>query len=121
MKVALVVDDEPLVAMMVASALGDAGYSVIEAYDGRHALEILASTRVDVIVTDYMMPRLNGVDLALEIRQRHGPDAIPVVLVSAVPDDVVERHPGVFAAFFQKPYDIDEVAAALDRLLQDKG
>lgn len=120
MKVALVVDDEPLVAMMVASALDDAGFSVIEAYDGRHALEILAATRVDVVVTDYMMPRLNGLDLALEIRARQGPEAIPVVLTSAVPGDVVQRHPGVFAAFFQKPYDLDEVTATLNALLDDR-
>jgi DNA-binding response OmpR family regulator len=118
MAVALVVDDEPLVAMMISLALEEAGFTVIEAYDGQHAVELMAGQDVDVVVTDFMMPRRSGLDLALAIRALRGPRDPPVVLTSAVPGDVLDRHPGIFAAFFQKPYDLDELIDTVRSLVE---
>ena len=109
MKVVLVVDDETLLTMVASTALEEAGFSVLEAYDGQNALEVLAGSPVDVIVTDYMMPRRNGLELAATIKNDPVLATIPVVLTSAVPGDVVQRHPGMFAAFLQKPYDLDQL------------
>lgn len=112
----LVVDDEPLVALTAAMVLSDAGFETLEAQDGDRALSILAQRTVDVVVTDYMMPRRNGLELALAMRADPAHAGIPVVLVSAVPGDVVSRNPGLFAAFLQKPYGADALVAAVRTL-----
>jgi CheY-like chemotaxis protein len=109
MSTVLVVDDEPLVALTAAMVLSDAGFETLEAHDGDRALSILSETPVDLVVTDYMMPRRNGLELARAMRQDPDHAEIPVVLVSAVPGDVVSRNPGLFAAFLQKPYGADEL------------
>jgi DNA-binding response OmpR family regulator len=117
MRAVLVVDDEPLLVMTLGMALDEAGFRVVEAHDGLHALEVLRTTKVDLVVTDYMMPRLSGLDLALAIKSDPATENLPVLLMSAVPGDVLERHPGVFAGFFQKPYDIDRLLAVVAGLL----
>jgi CheY-like chemotaxis protein len=61
----LVVDDDPLIAMSTTDMLADLGHSVIEANSGDQALAILASNEdIDLLVTDYSMPKMNGVELA---------------------------------------------------------
>lgn len=117
MRAVLVVDDEPLLVMTLGMALDEAGFRVVEAHDGLHALEVLRTTKVDLVVTDYMMPRLSGLDLALAIKSDPATEGLPVLLMSAVPGDVLERHPGTFAGFFQKPYDIDSLVAVASDLL----
>lgn len=116
MKVVLVVDDETLLTMVASSALEEAGFAVLEAYDGQNALELLSGSPVDVIVTDYMMPRRNGLELAAALKSDPSLSCIPVVLTSAVPGDVVQRHPGMFAAFLQKPYDLDQLVSIVAEL-----
>lgn len=116
MAVVLVVDDEALLAMVASSVLEEAGFTVLEAYDGQSALEMLAESRVDAVVTDYMMPRRNGLELALALKGDPDLAEIPVVLTSAVPGDVMLRHPGIFAAFLQKPYDLDRLVGVVAAL-----
>jgi len=67
----LVVDDEPLVAALIADALGLEGYEVETAKDGREALEKIAARSYDVILSDLRMPELDGVGLYRELEQRH--------------------------------------------------
>ena len=67
----LVVDDEPLVAALIADALGLEGYEVETAKDGREALEKLAARSYDVILSDLRMPELDGVGLYRELEQQH--------------------------------------------------
>ena len=65
----LVVDDERLVADTLSEILDGAGYSVTTAYDGWEALELASRCRPDFLLTDVIMPRLNGVELAIAIRK----------------------------------------------------
>jgi PAS domain S-box-containing protein len=66
----LVVDDDVLIAMSTADMLEDLGHEVLEAYSGARALEILReSRRVDLMITDYSMPKMNGVELARAARE----------------------------------------------------
>src|SRR3954469_18922415 len=120
MTAVLVVDDEAVLTMAAAFGLRDAGFSVIEAFDGRNALELLAETAVDVIVTDYMMPRLSGLELAVALKENPAPATTPIVLTTAVPNEVVERHPGLFTVVLQKPYDLDRLVATVRDLAKGK-
>ncbi len=109
----LVVDDEVLIALLASEVLTDAGYRVVVAHDGRAALEILRREPPAAVVTDYMMPRLDGLGLALAMRADPALRPVPVVLTSAVAGDVLERHPGLFFSFLQKPYDLARLLAAV--------
>jgi CheY-like chemotaxis protein len=114
----LVVDDEVLIAMLMSDLLEDAGYRVLLAHDGREALELLQREQADVVITDYMMPRLDGLELALAIKASPEFRHIPIVLTSAVAGDVLERHPGLFASFFQKPFDFQELVATVSKIMR---
>lgn len=67
----LVVDDQKLIVDTISEILEAAGFDVAAAYDGWQALEAAARFRPDHLLTDVLMPRMNGVELAIAIRQNH--------------------------------------------------
>ena len=77
----LIVDDEPSVRDVMATVLIDAGYSVQTAADGHIALEIIDDAPPDLIITDVMMPNLDGWALLDHARERN--PTLPVILMSA--------------------------------------
>jgi signal transduction histidine kinase/CheY-like chemotaxis protein len=79
---ALVVDDDPVARRRLASLLGQEGWSVLEAGDGREALSRLDEATPDLILLDLQMPVLDGFGFLNELRGRDGGDAIPVVVVT---------------------------------------
>jgi two-component system OmpR family response regulator len=106
----LVVDDEPAIREIVATLLEDEGYEVRHARDGVEALAAI-DDRIDLVLSDVIMPRLDGASLVRKLRRRG--HLVPVVLMSAVYADV--DLPGV--RFVPKPFEIDRllgtVASAL--------
>ena len=108
----LVVDDEPAIREVIATLLEDEGYLVRHAKDGLEALDAINGNRIDLIVSDVVMPRLDGASLVRKLRGRG--HLMPVVLMSAVYADV--DLPGV--RFVPKPFEIDRllgtVASALE-------
>ena len=68
----LVVDDEPLVLKMFSTILRSRGYSVVDATSGGEALSKFAANSSDIrlLVTDIIMPRMNGIELATEVKRR---------------------------------------------------
>lgn len=100
----LVVEDDRDTRELVANALLQAGYEVQQAVDGADALGYLEKERYDVIITDYRMPRMDGLRL-LAISRRRWPST-PVVLVSSEMGDLAECavQQGAYA-WMMKPYD----------------
>ena len=107
----LVVDDEPTIVDLVAEVLADEGYRVRRAHDGAEALDLIDRDPPDALVTDVMMPRLDGVTLVGRLRERSL--AIPVVLMSAVYAGA--DLPGV--AFLAKPFDLERLLGVLAGVL----
>lgn len=66
----IVVDDERVIADTLSTILNHSGYSATATYDARSALELMNSSSPDLVITDVLMPEMNGVDLALEVRNR---------------------------------------------------
>jgi len=102
----LVVDDTETIRLLLAGMLERHGFTVVQACDGRQALNEMWRRHFDVVVTDYQMPHLNGLDL---LRQSHTvwPD-IPVIIVSGTQenlDAMVAAHGGY--GWIQKPFDAD--------------
>ncbi|MEA2524372.1 MAG: two-component system, OmpR family, response regulator MprA [Thermomicrobiales bacterium] len=108
----LVVDDERPICDLLAELLEDEGYRVVRAYDGVAALAAAERQRPDLVLSDVMMPGLDGVSLVRCLRNR-GVRA-PAVLMSAVYADVDLPH----VRFVPKPFDVDDILAVVARLLR---
>lgn len=119
MKTVLLVDDEHAIVDALSGILEDEGFRVLTASNGREALARLGDGAPDVALVDVMMPVMDGRELLREMqgdaRWRH----IPVVLMSAVPQGILERDaPLTCAAFFQKPFDLWQLIARLRELAE---
>ncbi|MGH8438894.1 MAG: response regulator [Pseudomonas sp.] len=82
------------------------------------ALEALARTRVELVITDYMMPRLNGKDLAMKIRENPQLQPLPIILISGAQAHEGWDSPALFAAVFDKPFDIPKLITKVNQLLR---
>lgn len=110
----LLVDDDPLVSMNTADMLTDLGHSVREATSAAGALQLLESEDpFDVVVTDYAMPGMNGLDLATKIK-RNQPQ-LPIVLATGYAE--LPPHAAVEFPRVGKPYTQHELAVALESAL----
>ena len=87
MKKIMTVDDSATIRQMVALTLRDAGYEVLEAVDGRDALERLAKESVDMLITDLNMPNLDGVGLIREVRAQPANRFIPIIMLTTESHD----------------------------------
>lgn len=112
----LVVDDEQSIAYVARAVLEDEGYEVAIARDGREALDLLEHELVDVIVTDLMMPRLDGWALCRQVQSDPRLQAIPIIVMSAV-TDVHMRDGCTFASVLGKPFDIDRLVELVGDVL----
>ena len=76
----LVVDDNKEIVYSISELLKYEGYQVMGAYDGMQALDVLEQNKIDLILLDVMMPRLNGLSTLMKLREKH---KIPVIILSA--------------------------------------
>ena len=115
----LVVEDEPLVALLVEELLLDAGYRVTTAVDGLDALPLLADASLDIVLTDIRMPRLDGVGLVRFLREKR--PELPVVVFSGQmgeSDRSALLELGVPAeAILEKPQALPDLYLVLQRVL----
>lgn len=113
-EVVLVVDDEAAIALVLADALGEEGLHTLVAHDGREALEAVRAHRPRLVLTDVMMPRMDGRALCREIRADPVLSGTKVVFVTAVRVDPAECGAD---GLIRKPFDVDEVVDTVERLL----
>ena len=117
MKAVLVVDDEDGIVGVLAAILEDAGYRVRTASNGRQALDSVERERPDLVLSDFMMPLVDGAQLGRALRAEPRWAGIPVVMMSAVPEELLRAEFDGYAAFLRKPFDIagllEAVAGAL--------
>lgn len=118
MATVLVVDDESLLRRLLERVLRDAGYDVVSARHGAEALSIVADKKVDVVVTDFMMPRMNGAELATAIREQLGDSAPPCVLVSGTIDVVLPSQRTLFVSVLGKPFTPAQIRDAVEKGLR---
>lgn len=82
-KKVLVVDDEVHILHVVSLKLRNAGYAVITAQDGQEALEIAQMELPDLIITDFQMPHLSGLELCQRLKQHPATKEIPAIMLTA--------------------------------------
>jgi two-component system, chemotaxis family, sensor kinase CheA len=116
----LVVDDSVMTRTLERTILESAGYSVVVATDGAHALELLNEAPVDAIVSDVEMPRMTGLELTAAIRQDERWRHLPVVLVTSLDSpEQVERGAaaGADAYIVKGRFDQNDLLQTVGRLL----
>jgi CheY-like chemotaxis protein len=109
----LLVDDEDEALNILSMIFEDMHFHVITARDGLEAYELLERMRPDVVVSDYKMPHLNGVELYRKIQGSPAMFDLPFILVSGAPP--VEIHSDV-PVFLQKPIQIAELIRQIEAL-----
>ncbi len=112
----LVVDDEPAVRQMLELILAAEGFRVTSSTDGVDALRAVEAALPAVVLTDLMMPRLDGHGLIARLRTAQVP-VRGIIAMSAV--DVAAARPPGADLFIAKPFDIDQLVASIVALLAD--
>jgi CheY-like chemotaxis protein len=115
----LVVDDEFASLEVLALLLVGEGFQVATASNGEEALQRLADEPIDLVITDYKMPKMNGSELCLRMLADPLLKNIPVIFTSATYRQDVPR-PGNVRAFFSKPLLFNEVLRALRQILSSQ-
>jgi DNA-binding response OmpR family regulator len=108
----LAVEDDAVARAVLRKALQRLGHEVIEAKDGQEAWAAMEATPVRVIVSDWMMPNLNGLELCQRLRARPGAEYVYFILITANSADSTNRIAAADAGvddFLSKPLNIEEL------------
>ena len=117
-KVALVIDDEPLIRMMLAEFLEDIGLTVYEAENGSEGIEIYRDKNPNIVIVDLRMPILDGFGFLTESEVVDNPDCHVIVLTGHGGMDDKSRAEALGAdVFMKKPFESDELVDIVEKLL----
>jgi two-component system, chemotaxis family, chemotaxis protein CheY len=113
---ALAVDDSKTMREMVSLTLRGAGFDVVEAEDGRQALNMLDRLKVDLIITDLNMPHMNGLELIRRLRQEPGYRATPILMLTteSSPEQKQEGRKAGATGWVVKPFDPAKLLKAIN-------
>jgi excisionase family DNA binding protein len=114
----LVVDDDPGLREFIRVNLEAEGYSVREAASAGEGLSALDEEPPDVILLDVLMPRMDGWEMLRRVQERHGVDAIQVIMYSGEFEHTGTVREGGAHAFIGKPFDPAKLLAATKQLLR---
>jgi CheY-like chemotaxis protein len=117
MAIILIVDDEPTISAMVAELVEDHGHKALRARHGAEALELAREHMPALIISDVMMPVMNGYALLASVRMTPELQNTPVYLMSAAMTNYLGRYIEIQPdGFIPKPLDFSTLEAVLDRL-----
>lgn len=119
MRTILVVEDELPIAEMVVAILTDAGYKVIVAGNGQEALACLEGVRPDLVLSDIMMPVMDGRELCKRLHAHPEHSSIPIVLMSAAYSSV-NLDGCSHAAFLKKPFAVEALLTTLRQTIGER-
>jgi two-component system cell cycle response regulator DivK len=112
----LVVEDDDNSLFVLKSILGTKGYRVLEASDGKQAIEVAQAEKLDLILLDLQLPRLNGLGVIHHLRENANLESLPIVIMTG--HDPEKYRGSAIAAgcddFLLKPIDFDRLEAVLD-------
>jgi len=113
----LIADDEPNIRRVLEAMLTKEGYTVFTAENGKRALDVAAANAIDVLVSDLIMPDMNGVELLQRVKEIHpNCTAIIVTAYGTIKSAVEAMRYGAFT-YLSKPFDIDEVRVVLKQAI----
>ncbi len=118
--VILLVDDEAALVSLLSYNLERAGFEVLSAPDGEQALAILAERRVDLVLLDWMMPHMSGIEVCRQSRRRPATQNIPIIILTARAEES-DRVRGLNTGaddYVSKPFSTPELIARIHAVLR---
>jgi two-component system phosphate regulon response regulator PhoB len=118
--VILVVEDETALVRLLRYNLDKEGFEVLEATDGEEALLILSERRIDLVLLDWMLPSVSGIEICRQIRRRAETRNLPVIMLTARGEEG-DRIRGLNAGaddYIPKPFSYDELMARIHAVLR---
>ena len=119
-KVILTVDDSRSIRQMVSFTLTQAGYQVVEAVDGKDALDKLAVSGVDMVITDLNMPNVNGIELIGQVRKQAKYKFIPILMLTTESQDAIKQQGKAAGAtgWIVKPFNATQLVDVVKKVLR---
>lgn len=117
MALIVIADDEFLLADMLAMILEDEGHEVATALDGADALRLVHEKEPQLLITDFMMPKMTGLELAETLRSDAKFKNLPIILVSGAQGAIARTRPELFNAIFDKAYHNGDLLKAVASIL----
>jgi DNA-binding response OmpR family regulator len=113
----LLVEDDERIALLVRNGLEENGYTVMLAYDGETGKMLVLQNDYDLIISDIILPKINGVDLCKQIRSLQ--PGVPIILLTALntTDDIIEGFDAGADDYLTKPFDFRILLARVRALL----
>jgi DNA-binding response OmpR family regulator len=121
-KTILAVDDEAHILHVVSLKLQNAGFTVLTANDGEEAPETAASSSIDLMITDFQMPGISGVELARRIHGEPGRKNLPVMLLTAhgLALEQVDLAQAGITACLSKPFSPRDLLEKVNELIRKR-
>ena len=116
----LIVEDEYGLAELLRDVLTELGYQVTLATNGRLALDVLRERQIHLVLTDAMMPVMDGPELARAMRTDERYRGIPIVMMTSL-RTAVPSTPGLYEAVLPKPFTPEALLKVLDRFVNRAG
>jgi PAS domain S-box-containing protein len=117
----LVVDDEEMLRKPACAFFRQAGFQVTEASSSNEALEVFDADKFDLVITDMVMPGMNGRQLGVELRRRS--PQLPIIYISGYAQDILESQGQLAASdiLLQKPYSLKKLVQLAEKELEKHG
>lgn len=111
----LVIDDSKVIRMRVRDMLPAGNFEIIEAKDGLEGYNLMRSEQPNLIMLDFLLPKMSGWEVFQEIQKEFSLKQIPLVLMSGRKEEVIEKIPEPFEhfAFVEKPFEKGQLMAAI--------
>ena len=119
----LVIDDSKVIRMRVKDMLPEGNFDIIEAKDGLEGFNLIRSENPNLIMLDFLLPKMSGWEVYQEIQKQHRFRAIPLVLMSGRKEEVTDKitEPFEYFSFVEKPFDKEQLIDAIrDAMLKAK-
>jgi CheY-like chemotaxis protein len=118
----LIADDDLEICSLIKTILGRGPYDLTVCHDGETALERVENdTNYDLLISDFMLPGINGLDLISRVRENPATADLPIVMITGQEPEVMDalsKAAGA-TAFLSKPFALGEFRATVSRLLSD--
>ena len=111
----LVIDDSKVIRMRVKDMLPEGNFEVIEAKDGLEGFRLIKEENPNLIMLDFLLPKMSGWEVYQEIQKQHRLKTIPLVLMSGRKEEVTDKlnEPFEYFAFVEKPFDREQLVDAI--------
>ena len=119
----LVIDDSKVIRMRVKDMLPEGNFDIIEAKDGLEGFNLIRSENPNLIMLDFLLPKMSGWEVYQEIQKQSQYRSIPLVLMSGRKEEVTDKitEPFEFFSFVEKPFDREQLVDAIrDAMMKAK-